>query len=103
MDGDVPVSVVLLDSCPSFHGDENQAQIVGLEKKFGVQARRPGLMLPATCEFAGQVKRRNSGKRIDAEIVRCHVYRSPVNRQAIHLPARFNQHPVLVKWSSVSG
>jgi hypothetical protein len=38
MDGDAPISLVLLDPCPNFHGDKNQAQIVGLEKKFGVQA-----------------------------------------------------------------
>lgn len=38
MDRDAAFGVILLAPCPSVHRNENQPQIIGLEKKFGVHA-----------------------------------------------------------------
>jgi hypothetical protein len=45
MDGESSVGVMLFHVCGVLHGDENDAEVVLLEKSFGIDARWPRLLL----------------------------------------------------------
>jgi hypothetical protein len=56
LDGEGAVGVVLLHVCGVLHGDEDNAEVVFLEERFGVDARRPRFFLLGFGEFFGEIE-----------------------------------------------